>query len=93
MFNFLKKGKKQNDDFLPYNLKLGSYVEFDPILFSNLGLDSKFLFSGYKNIVVKVDANTSASDEQFSELLEYVKKTSPVLDTITNPVTVKVELV
>lgn len=54
MFNFFKKEKKQNDDFLPYNFKIGSYIEFDPILFSNLGLDSKFLFSGYRNIVKKI---------------------------------------
>lgn len=54
MFNFFKKVKKQNDDFLPYNFKIGSYIEFDPILFSNLGLDSKFLFFSYKNIVKKI---------------------------------------
>lgn len=54
MFNFFKKERKQNDDFLPHNLKIGSYLEFDPILFSNLGLDSKFIFSGYRNIVEEI---------------------------------------
>lgn len=47
---------------------------------------------GYKNIVVKVHANTSASKEQFEELFTYVKKTSPVLDIISNPTSVKVEV-
>ena len=56
-----------------------------------LGL-SEELRPGYKNIAVKVHADTSASEEQFEELLKYVKKTSPVLDIITNPVSVNVDV-
>jgi len=41
---------------------------------------------------VKVHADTSASEEQLAELLAYVKKTSPVLDIISNPVDVDVEM-
>ena len=47
---------------------------------------------GYKNIIVKVHAESSATNEEFNELLSYVKKTSPVLDIVTNPVPVRVEL-
>ena len=56
-----------------------------------LGL-SEEIRPGYKNIVVKVNADTSASEEHLGELLEYVKKTSPVLDIIANPVPVKIEI-
>lgn len=54
-----------------------------------LGL-SEVTRAGYKNIIVTVNADTSASSEQFAELMEYVKKTSPVLDIVTNPVPVQV---
>lgn len=45
---------------------------------------------GYKNIIVTVNADTSASEEHFIELLEYVKKTSPVFDIISKPVPIKI---
>ena len=56
-----------------------------------LGLSDE-LRPGYKKITVKVHADTSASPDKLEELLEYVKKTPPVLDIISNPVPVKVEL-
>lgn len=56
-----------------------------------LGL-SEDLRPGYNNIAVKVYADTSASKEQLKELLEYAKKTSPVLDILRNPVSVTVEI-
>jgi uncharacterized OsmC-like protein len=57
-----------------------------------LGL-SETMRAGYENITVKVEANTSASAEQMQDLLDYVTRTSPVLDIIRNPVTVNLELV
>lgn len=63
--------------------------ELDLHAFLGLSEESR---PGYKNIVVKVNADTSATDEQFAELLAYVKKTSPVLDIISNPVDVQVTM-
>ena len=56
-----------------------------------LGL-SEEVRPGYRNIVVKVYAKTNATEKQFAQLLEHVKKTSPVLDIISNPVPVQIEL-
>ena len=47
---------------------------------------------GYKKILVTVNADTSASKEHFIELLEYVKKTSPVSDIIRKPVPIKIAI-
>lgn len=66
-------------------------LEGDLDLHAFLGL-SETKRPGYKNINVKVDADTSASPEEFKNLMEYVKKTSPVLDIVTNPVPVNVIL-
>lgn len=71
------------------SLKFALEGELDLHAFLGLSEDTR---PGYKNIVVKVDAETSASDEQFGELLEYVKKTSPVLDILRNPVPIIVEM-
>lgn len=57
-----------------------------------LGL-SEEIRPGYKHIAVKIHADTSASKAELEGLLEYVKKTSPVLDIITKPVPVQIELV
>ena len=65
-------------------------VEGDLDLHRFLGL-SETQRPGYENIVVTVKAITSASDEEFDQLLAYVKKTSPVLDIISNPVPVTIE--
>lgn len=46
--------------------------------------------AGFKNINVNIHAETSASEEQFSELVNHVIKTSPVMDIITNPVPVAI---
>ena len=46
---------------------------------------------GYENIVVKILANTSASEEEFNHLLNHVVKTSPVLDILTKPVPVAIK--
>ena len=66
-------------------------LEGDLDLHAFLGL-SEEVRPGYKNITVKIDADTSASEEKFAELLAYVKKTSPVLDIVTKPVPVNVVL-
>jgi uncharacterized OsmC-like protein len=39
---------------------------------------------GYHNIQIHCDIRSSATDEEIAELMEYVKKTSPVLDIISN---------
>lgn len=70
------------------SLSFGLEGELD--LHAFLGL-SNDLRPGYKNISVTVHAHTNA-DEKLEELLEYVKRTSPVLDIISNPVPVKVAL-
>lgn len=67
-------------------------VEGDLDLHAFLGL-SKESRPGYKNINVNVIADTSASKEEFQGLLDYVKDTSPVLDIITNPVPVNLDIV
>jgi uncharacterized OsmC-like protein len=48
---------------------------------------------GYNSIQVRWRADSPASREQLEELCEYVQRTSPVLDIITNKVPVSVELV
>lgn len=65
-------------------------VEGELDLHAFLGL-SETTRPGYENLVVKITAETSASEEQFDQLLEYVKKTSPVLDIISNPVPVTIQ--
>ncbi len=62
-------------------------LEGDLDLHAFLGL-SEEKRAGYKNIVVQVNADTSASEEDFSNLMNHVIKTSPVLDILTNPVPV-----
>lgn len=47
---------------------------------------------GYKNITVTIDVDHSATQEEFDNLISYVKKTSPVLDIISQPVPVTVVL-
>ncbi len=44
MFKVFKKGEKRIDDFLPENLKLGLYLKFSGLEFSNMGTKSKFIF-------------------------------------------------
>ncbi len=48
---------------------------------------------GYKMIRVMVHADTDGSDEQIFELMRHVKRTSPVLDMLTNSVPVKFDMV
>ena len=48
---------------------------------------------GLQNIRVKARVKANAPKEKIRELLEYAAKTSPVMDTIRNPVPVSVELV
>ncbi len=56
-----------------------------------LGL-SEDLRPGYKNISVGVNLNADAPKEKLAELFEYVRKTSPVLDIVLNPVPVSFKL-
>ena len=72
-----------------YSLNFSIEGEIDLHAFLGLSEESR---PGYKHIAVKVDANTSATATEFNELLTYVKKTSPVLDIITNPVPVSIEV-
>jgi hypothetical protein len=56
-----------------------------------LGL-SEDVRPGYKNISVGVNLNADAPKEKLAELFEYVRKTSPVLDIVLNPVPVSFKL-
>ena len=47
---------------------------------------------GFQNIRVKAKVKADAPRAKIQELLEYATKTSPVMDTIRNPVPVTVEL-
>lgn len=67
-------------------------LEGDLDLHAFVGL-SEEIRPGYKNITVKIQADTSATEEQFAGLITYVKKTSPVLDIISNPVPVNIKIV
>lgn len=64
-------------------------LEGDLDLHCFLGLSDKKR-AGYKNIKVDIQADTSASTEDFRDLVNHVTKTSPVLDIITNPVPVTI---
>jgi len=56
-----------------------------------LGLSDK-VRPGYRDIQVTCRVRSDASREQLMELCEYVRRTSPVLDIIRNPVSVSVVL-
>ena len=56
-----------------------------------LGLSDQ-IRPGYKSIDVIVEMDTNATREKQEALLEYVQRTSPVLDIITKPVPVYVQL-
>ena len=47
---------------------------------------------GFQNIRVKAKVRADATREQIQGLLEHATKTSPVMDTIRNPVPISVEL-
>lgn len=49
--------------------------------------------AGYENISVTCIVDADASKEELEKLFEYVKKTSPVLDMISNPVPVWLKMV
>lgn len=70
---------------------LNFYLEGDLDLHPFLGL-SEEPRPGYKNITVRIEAEHSTTQEDFEALIGYVKKTSPVLDIIANPVPVEVVL-
>jgi len=56
-----------------------------------LGLSEK-VRPGYRSIQLNCRIKSEAPREKLGELFEYVKKTSPMLDIICNPVPVTVEL-
>lgn len=66
-------------------------LEGDLDLRAFLGL-SEDVRPGYKNIQVNYQIESDAPREEIEELCAYVQKTSPVLDIITNPVPVSVNL-
>ena len=70
-----------------YSLNFALEGELDLHAFLGLSEEKR---PGYKSITVEVDANTSATPEDFKKLMEYVSKTSPVLDIVTNPVPVQI---
>lgn len=58
------------DDFLPQNLHIGSFIEFDEMEFSNIGLNSKFIFEGFDNIVQAVGIYELAGIKHVNVYLE-----------------------
>ena len=65
-------------------------IEGDLDLHGFLGLSEKTR-PGYKNIRVSYNVKADAPKEQLEELFTYVKKTSPVLNILRNPVQVDFE--
>ncbi len=66
-------------------------LEGDIDLHGFLGL-SEQIRPGYQNIRVSYRVKSDAPREKLEELCEYVQKTSPVLDIISNPIPVSVTL-
>ena len=66
---------------------LGINIEGDIDLQGFLGL-SESVRPGYQNIRINCKIESDASIDKLEELCEYVQKTSPVLDIITNKVSV-----
>lgn len=56
-----------------------------------LGLNER-VRPGYKKIEVTYDINSDASQSELIDLLDYVQRTSPVQDMLSNPVQVDVQL-
>ena len=71
-----------------HSLDFGLEGELDLHAFLGLSEEKR---AGYQKIVVEVNANTSATEEEFRNLLNHVTKTSPVLDIVTNPVPVEIK--
>lgn len=67
-------------------------LEGDLDLLAFLGL-SEQTRAGYEGIRVNCRVKADASREKLEELFDYVQKTSPVLDVISNPVPVSLSLV
>ncbi|HSM72329.1 MAG TPA: OsmC family protein [Anaerolineales bacterium] len=67
-------------------------IEGELDLHAFLGL-SEDVRPGYGNIEIKYRVKADAPREKLIELCNYVKKTSPVLDIVRNPVPVNVSLV
>ena len=71
--------------------KLEFSLEGNIDLHGFLGLSDK-VRAGYKDLTVKINLDCGATEEEVAGLMEHVKKTSPVLDIITNPVPVEIVL-
>ena len=84
VYNSAAKGIKVNS--------LNFVLEGDLDLRAFLGL-SEDVRPGYSNIQMNIELDADATAEQLDELLQYVQKTSPVLDIIRNPVPVKIKMV
>jgi uncharacterized OsmC-like protein len=67
-------------------------VEGEIDLHAFLGLSEKTR-PGYKRINAKINLDADAPAEKLEELFAYVQKTSPVLDIISKPVPVNLELI
>lgn len=66
-------------------------LEGDLDLRAFLGL-SEEVRPGYENVRLTMKVKSSAPREKIASLCEYVQKTSPVLDIISNPVPVSISL-
>jgi uncharacterized OsmC-like protein len=66
-------------------------LEGEMDLHSFLGLTDE-VRPGYKMINVKIKIDSDGTKEQIHELMEHVKRTSPVLDMLSNSVPVKIQI-
>ena len=68
-----------------------SKLEGDIDLHGFLGLSDK-IRNGYEQIRITFRVKGDATDQQLAELVELAQKRSPVFDTVTHPVPVKVSI-
>lgn len=88
----LSVGIVYNASALGFEIESLSFdLEGDLDLHAFLGLSDQ-IRPGYKNLQVKINVDSDASQDDLAQLLSYVKKTSPVLDIIQNPVPVQIEM-
>lgn len=71
--------------------KLEMEVEGDLDLHGFLGLSDK-VRPGYNNIKLTYKVKSDAPEDKIAELCKHVKKTSPVLDIISKPVPVSIQM-
>ena len=72
--------------------EISTKLEGDVDLHGLLGLDDS-VTPGYEQIRVKMDVKADCSDEELDDLLAFAQERSPMYQTISRPVPVRVERV